>query len=146
MERKNGMSWIEIGGKVHCFVAHDKSHPKCVEIYDELERLNSEMMREGYAPDTSWVTSEDGDNENDESKQIKSLCSHSERLAIVFGLISSESSCSAIVITKNLRVCGDCHKATKFISRIRKRKIFVRDSNRWHHFDEDGNCSCGDYF
>uniref|UniRef100_A0A2P2J2Y0 Putative pentatricopeptide repeat-containing protein At5g09950 n=1 Tax=Rhizophora mucronata TaxID=61149 RepID=A0A2P2J2Y0_RHIMU len=46
---------------------------------------------------------------------------------------------------KNLRVCGDCHSAFKYISKIVGRQIVLRDSNRFHHF-EDGNCSCGDYW
>lgn len=50
-----------------------------------------------------------------------------------------------IRITKNLRVCGDCHIAAKLISRITKREIIVRDTNRFHHF-QNGVCSCGDYW
>lgn len=37
-------------------------------------------------------------------------------------------------ITKNLRVCRDCHEATKFISRVFERAIVVMDRNRFHHF------------
>ncbi|CAF1535787.1 unnamed protein product, partial [Adineta ricciae] len=51
-----------------------------------------------------------------------------------------------IQITKNLRVCGDCHQATKLIAAIRRCHIVVRDANRIHHFDPDGHCSCNDYF
>ncbi|KAJ0798086.1 putative DYW domain-containing protein [Helianthus annuus] len=48
-------------------------------------------------------------------------------------------------IFKNLRVCGGCHEATKFISAIEKREIIVGDNSRFHHFKE-GKCSCGDYW
>ena len=69
---------------------------------------------------------------------------HSEELAICFGLIATEPR-TEIRIIKNLRVCLDCHNATKFISQITERVIVVRDANRFHHF-KDGVCSCGDYW
>ena len=51
-----------------------------------------------------------------------------------------------LVIVKNLRVCGDCHHVTKMIAKLRQREIVVRDANRFHRFDKQGNCSCQDYF
>lgn len=39
---------------------------------------------------------------------------------------------------------GDCHEATKFISAIEEGEIIVRDTTRFHHF-QDGKCSSGDY-
>ncbi|KAJ8620435.1 hypothetical protein MRB53_028964 [Persea americana] len=45
---------------------------------------------------------------------------------------------------KNLRVCSDCHSATKLISKIYDREIIVRDQSRFHHF-KNGLCSCLDY-
>ncbi|RYR28114.1 hypothetical protein Ahy_B01g052225 isoform C [Arachis hypogaea] len=63
---------------------------------------------------------------------------------MAFGIIST-SPRSPIRIFKNLRVCGDCHNAAKFISRITERDIIMRDSNRFHHF-KCGICSCGDYW
>ena len=38
-----------------------------------------------------------------------------------------------IRIRKNFQICGDCHTATKFISKIRGREIIARDANRFHH-------------
>ncbi|KAL9276093.1 hypothetical protein ACSQ67_026362 [Phaseolus vulgaris] len=49
-----------------------------------------------------------------------------------------------IRIVKNLRICDDCHNATKLLSKIYGREIIVRDRNRFHHFQE-GSCSCCDY-
>jgi hypothetical protein len=69
---------------------------------------------------------------------------HSEKLAIAFGLLHTRSG-DTIRITKNLRVCRDCHEATKFVSRVFDREIVVRDRNRFHHF-KDGLCSCKDYW
>jgi hypothetical protein len=82
------------------------------------------------------------DLEEEEKESI--LCGHSEKLAIAFGLINTPPD-TIIRITKNLRACGDCHNATKFISKIVGRSIIVRDTNRFHHF-KDGVCSCGDYW
>lgn len=48
-------------------------------------------------------------------------------------------------VMKNLRICVDCHNVTKFISRVSKRGIIVRDTKRFHHF-KDGMCSCGNYW
>ncbi|CAF1456534.1 unnamed protein product, partial [Adineta ricciae] len=45
---------------------------------------------------------------------------------------------------KNLRVCGDCHRATKLIAAIRQCEIIVRDANRIHHFHKNGQSHGGD--
>ncbi|XP_019260716.1 PREDICTED: pentatricopeptide repeat-containing protein At5g43790-like [Nicotiana attenuata] len=80
---------------------------------------------------------------NEEEKE-DALSYHSERLAIAYALIASVSG-SPIRIIKNLRVCSDCHAATKLISRIYEREIIVRDRSRFHHF-RNGTCSCLDYW
>eukprot|EP01018_Ginkgo_biloba_P030322 Gb_23083 [translate_table: standard] len=138
--RKNpGCSWIEVNNKVHTFFAGDRSHPESEDIYAMWENLVSQMREEGYVPDTNFVLQ---DVEDEEKENI--LCGHSEKLAIAFGLIKGCPE-KPIRITKNLRVCGDCHCATKFISKIVRREIIVRDANRFHHF-KNGLCSCGDYW
>lgn len=63
----------------------------------------------------------------EEDEKTDMVCSHSERLAIAFGLISTLPG-TRLLITKNLRICEDCHYATKFISKITKREITVRTS------------------
>ncbi|MBA0649374.1 hypothetical protein Goklo_016944 [Gossypium klotzschianum] len=68
-----------------------------------------------YVPDYSFVLQ---DVEEDEEEHI--LMSHSERLAIAFGIISTPPK-TPIRIFKNLSVCGDCHNATKYISSITER-------------------------
>ncbi|KAL6348077.1 hypothetical protein AAG906_037806 [Vitis piasezkii] len=139
LKKTPGWSTIEVNRKVDVFYTGNQSHPKCKEIYEELRVLTAKMKSLGYIPDYSFVLQ---DVEEDEKEHI--LTSHSERLAIAFGIISTPPK-SPIRIFKNLRVCGDCHNATKFISRITQREIVVRDSNRFHHF-KDGICSCGDYW
>lgn len=139
MKKTPACSWIEVKNKVHAFMAGDKSHPCYEKVREAMEVLMELMEKEGYVPDTSEVHH---DVEEEQKKYL--LCSHSERLAIVFGIISSPVG-TTIRVTKNLRVCTDCHTATKFISKIVGREIVVRDNSRFHHF-KNGMCSCGDYW
>ena len=137
--KEPGRSWIEVDGRLHYFIAEDMSHPQAEKIYAELDRLTQKMKSKGYAPDTRLVM-----HNVDEQDKENAVCRHSEKLAIAFGLMSTPAG-SPIRIFKNLRVCADCHTATKFISRIVGREIVARDANRFHHF-RDGACSCGDYW
>ena len=139
IKKGTAYSWIEVKNKVYAFLSGDTSHPDSDAIYTELKRLEGRMKEAGYVPDTGSVFH---DVEDDEKTNM--VCSHSERLAIAFGLISTPPG-TRLLITKNLRVCEDCHVAIKFISKITEREITVRDVNRYHHF-EDGICSCGDYW
>ncbi|XP_057958292.1 putative pentatricopeptide repeat-containing protein At3g23330 [Malania oleifera] len=139
MRKKPACSWIEVKSKVHAFVAGDKSHPDYDRINKALNVLLERMELEGYVPDTKDVLH---DVEEEQKRYL--LCSHSERLAIAFGIISTPAG-TTICVTKNIRVCADCHTATKFISKIVGREIVVRDNSRFHHF-KDGKCSCGDFW
>ncbi|OIV91656.1 hypothetical protein TanjilG_26509 [Lupinus angustifolius] len=139
VRKEPGCSWIEYGDGVHMFLAGDASHPQSEELHEFLEILSQRMRKEGYVPDTSCVLH----NVDDQQKETM-LCGHSERLAIAFGLINTPPG-TTIRVAKNLRVCNDCHAATKFISKIEDREIIVRDVRRFHHF-RNGTCSCGDYW
>ncbi|GMI73453.1 mitochondrial editing factor 22 [Hibiscus trionum] len=134
-----GYSLIEINGKLEAFRVGDKSHPRSKEIYEELESLERRLKQAGFVPDTYSSLHDLNDEEMEET-----LCNHSERLAIAFGLISTAQG-TTLRITKNLRACINCHSATKLISKLVNREIIVRDANRFHHF-KDGVCSCGDYW
>ncbi|KAL5864646.1 hypothetical protein ACOSQ3_002160 [Xanthoceras sorbifolium] len=134
-----GHTIIEIKNKVHTFVAGDRSQPQADLIYSELTKLMERIRREGYTPDLNFAL-----HDVEEETKEKMLYVHSEKLAIVFGLMNSVAG-SVIRIKKNLRVCGDCHTATKFISKVTEREIIVRDAHRFHHFKK-GICSCGDYW
>lgn len=134
--RKNpGCSWIEIKGKVNLFVAGDSSHPQSKKIESLLKKLRRKMKGEGYFPKTKYALI----NADDMQKEM-ALCGHSEKLAMAFGLLSLPPS-KTIRVTKNLRICGDCHEMAKFMSKETGREIVLRDSNRFHHF-KDGYCSC----
>lgn len=134
-----GWSLIEIGGQTHRFLAFDWSHPRSDEIYMLIKNLEERMHAEGYIAETKCVLVN-----LDEEAKGDMLCGHSERLAIAFGILSTKEG-EVLRVIKNLRVCVDCHIATKFISKIVKREIIVRDAKRFHHF-RDGVCSCGDYW
>lgn len=139
MKKTPACSWIEVKNRVHAFMAGDKSHPFYNKIEESLQILLEQMEKEGYVPNTNDVL-----HDVDEEHKRYLLCSHSERLAIGFGIISTPAG-TTIRVTKNIRVCVDCHVATKFISKIVGREIIVRDNSRFHHF-KDGKCSCGDYW
>jgi pentatricopeptide repeat protein len=132
-------SWIEVDKKVHEFTQGDLSHPEAKAIYSQLTILTGKIKAEGYIPDTRLVLHDI----SEENKEL-ALCSHSEKLAIAYGLIHTPRE-EPIRITKNLRVCPDCHTATKLISKVTGREIIARDAHRFHHF-KDGMCSCGDYW
>ncbi|XP_057546970.1 putative pentatricopeptide repeat-containing protein At3g23330 [Amaranthus tricolor] len=139
ISKEAACSWIEVKNKVHTFMANDKSHESYEKIKKALEELVEKMENEGYVPDTSEVH-----HDVDEEYKRSLLFSHSERLAIAFGIISTPKG-ATIRITKNIRVCNDCHTAIKFMSKIVRREIIVRDNSRFHHF-KDGSCSCRDYW
>lgn len=134
-----GYSWIEINHRVHEFLMGDRSHPQSDRIYSMIAELEWRMKLAGYKPNTNVVVH----NVDEEEKQDV-LSMHSEKLAIAFGIISTGEG-ETIRVMKNLRVCSDCHEATKIISKIVGREIIVRDRSRFHHF-KDGRCSCNDYW
>ncbi|KAJ6892914.1 hypothetical protein NC651_025966 [Populus alba x Populus x berolinensis] len=77
------------------------------------------MIEEGYVPDASSVL-----HDVEDSEKMKMLNHHSEKLAIAFGLLFIPHGLP-IRVVKNLRVCGDCHNATKYISKISQREILM---------------------
>lgn len=134
-----GWSLIEAQGKVHRFIAGDREHQNFLEIYKMLKEIERRLAEVGYSPDISPVLHDIGEEEKEIAIRV-----HSERLAIAFGLLVTQDG-DCIRIVKNLRVCGDCHKAFKMISKVFHREIIVRDGSRFHHFKE-GCCSCLDYW
>lgn len=142
VRKKPGCSWIEVKKRVHYFVAEDSSHPMIKEIHSYLAEMLMKIKRAGYVPDVRWVMVKEDEAVEGET-EIR-LGHHSEKLAVAFGLISTKAG-EPILVVKNLRICGDCHNAIKFISAVAEREITVRDGHRFHCFKE-GHCSCGDYW
>ncbi|XP_050158929.1 pentatricopeptide repeat-containing protein At4g21065-like [Malus sylvestris] len=139
MKKVPGSTMIELDHEIYEFVAGDKSHRQSKEIYEMVEEMGRKMKKAGYVPTTSEVLLDI----NEEDKE-DALNRHSEKLAIAFALLNTPPG-TPIRIVKNLRVCDDCHSATKFISKVYNREIVVRDRNRFHHF-KDGMCSCRDFW
>ncbi|CAM0881546.1 unnamed protein product [Alopecurus aequalis] len=139
VKKEAGRSWVTLGDGVHTFIAGDRSHPNTKEIYEKLSVLIHKIRNAGYVPMTEFASY---DLEEETKEELLSY--HSEKLAVAFVLTRSSSGVP-IRIMKNLRICGDCHTAFRYISQIIGRQIILRDSIRFHHF-EDGKCSCGDYW
>lgn len=140
LKKNPGCSWIEVGNRIHTFMARDKSHPESLQINKKLDQITEKLEKEGgYLAQTKFVL-----HNMEENEKIKMLYGHSERLAIAYGLLKTANR-TPIRITKNLRVCGDCHTFCKLVSKLFGRELVVRDANRFHHF-EDGVCSCGDFW
>ncbi|OMO57861.1 hypothetical protein COLO4_35030 [Corchorus olitorius] len=111
-------SWIEVDNEVHKFVAEDRTHPETEIIYKELSRLIKKFQEAGFMPDTKLVL-----HNVVEEEKLASICYHSEKLALAFGLIKKPQATTPIRIMKNIRVCGDCHVFMKFASKIIGREL-----------------------
>ncbi|XP_056697165.1 pentatricopeptide repeat-containing protein At1g25360-like isoform X2 [Spinacia oleracea] len=85
-------SWIKVKNEVHAFLSGDTSHPTCDAIYAELERLTGLITDAGYAPTTRKIFHDVEDGE-----KTGMVCSHSERLAIAFGLINSQPGTTLLI-------------------------------------------------
>ncbi|CAN6448316.1 unnamed protein product [Victoria cruziana] len=139
IKKTPGCSSITIDGVTHEFVAGDGSHPYAKVVKEKWHELAEQLKSMGYVPDRSAVLLDIAEEEKEHA-----LYRHSEKLAVVFGLMNTSLG-TPIRIMKNLRICGDCHLALKLISKCSNRDIIVRDRSRFHHF-VDGSCSCKDYW
>ncbi|EPS73292.1 hypothetical protein M569_01463, partial [Genlisea aurea] len=141
IRKEPGLSWTEVKNTVHEFASGGRRHPELKTIVGNLEKLLTELKKVGYVPETGSVLFDVEEEHKEEQLNL-----HSEKLALVFSLMNNNNSSPAVKITKNIRICSDCHNFMKFASRIVEDKaIIVRDSNRFHRF-EKGTCSCNDYW
>ncbi|CAN6543440.1 unnamed protein product [Malus baccata var. baccata] len=134
-----GFGYIEVEGVIHKFVNGDQSHTNWREIYAKLDEIMFRIKAYGYAAKTNNVLHDIGEEEKENA-----LSYHCEKLAVAFGLISTNEG-TPIQVIKNLRICEDCHVVIKLISKVYNREIIVRDRARFHRFKE-GLCSCRDYW
>ncbi|KAK9669915.1 hypothetical protein RND81_13G163900 [Saponaria officinalis] len=134
-----GCSWIQVKNKVYTFSVGDKSNEQSDKIYKFLNDISEKVRLAGYTPNTEFVL-----QDLDQEEKEEALCNHSEKLAVIFGLLNLSGE-SSIHVFKNLRICGDCHNFIKFTAKVVGRQIVVRDSLRFHHF-KDGSCSCKDFW
>lgn len=130
-------SWIEVRNRTHAFEVGDASHPRSRKIYWQIKVLTEKMKKEGYVFGGDDFALHDVDEERESVPHW-----HSEMLAIAFGLISTEEG-TTVRVTKNHRVCRNCHAYAKMISKMFEREIVLKDPYRFHHFKK-GLCSCRD--
>ncbi|KAL9245515.1 hypothetical protein vseg_019159 [Gypsophila vaccaria] len=127
-------SSISIGSKLHAFergMDSSQSLDRAMEIW---VKLADEIRVAGHSVQDPVLVNEDDSD--------LCSCSHTEKLAICLGVISLSQS-QPIRVSKNLRMCFDCHVAAKLISDIVGREIFVKDVSFYHHM-KNGACSCQD--
>ncbi|KAK6941474.1 E motif [Dillenia turbinata] len=105
-------SWIEIDNLIHKFVSEDRLHPESKQIYEELDKIIMKLQQAGFTPNVNLVL-----HDVRQEEKFESICYHSEKLALAFGLLKKPNSVSPIRIMKNLRVCDDCHVFMKFVSK-----------------------------
>ncbi|KAL9228862.1 hypothetical protein vseg_004396 [Gypsophila vaccaria] len=132
-----GWSWIQVKHEVHVFSEGSRPHPEIGNIYYELYQLVSELKNAGYVPDIKSVY-----QEIDDAEKETVLLTHTEKLAITYGLMKLKNR-SPIRVIKSTRMCSDCHTAAKYMSSVRNCDIIVKDGVRFHHF-RNGSCSCND--
>lgn len=137
--KEPGKSWVELDQILHTFHASDRSHPRREEVFAKVRELSVKFKEAGYIPDLSGVL-----YDVDEEQKEKILLGHSEKLALAFGLIATPKGVPLRVI-KNLRICVDCHNFAKFVSKVHRRNVSLRDKNRFHQI-VGGICSCRDYW
>ncbi|KAL8537990.1 hypothetical protein ACS0TY_000078 [Phlomoides rotata] len=133
--KEAGRSWMETKGKVDTFTSEDRQHPEAKAIFLKVDEIMKMITAAGYVPDMSFAL-----HDVNEEGKVHGLAYHSEKLAVAFGLLRLPNG-APIRIYKNIRVCGDCHTAMKFISQVYQRHIVLRDSNRFHHFKQ-GSFAC----
>ncbi|XP_020090390.1 pentatricopeptide repeat-containing protein At5g44230, partial [Ananas comosus] len=140
LKKNPAASWVEgIDGLVHEFFAGDASHPRSREIKKLLEELMGRLKLVGYMPILSSVVYDVSDGEKE-----RLLKGHSEKLALAFALLTKRNG-DVIRITKNLRICEDCHLVMSLVSKVEKVEIVVRDNMRFHRF-RNGECSCAGFW
>lgn len=138
LRENTGCSWIEVRGKVYVFVPNNRNHPQGNRIAEFLDDVARRMREEGHDPKKNYALMGANNAVHDEA-----LCGHSSKLAIAFGVLNLSEG-RPVRVTKNSRVCSHCHESAKFISKMCNREIILRDSSRFHHFEE-GRCSCRGY-
>ncbi|RRT68360.1 hypothetical protein B296_00036087 [Ensete ventricosum] len=132
----HGCCWMEVKQKVITFSTGSQLtlNSEC-----KLAEINSRIM------DTNEVIPDfDGTLLEIEEDSEDIVGTHSEKLAVAFGLVNLPTF-RAIRIVKSVRICTDCHTICKLISKLYKREILIKDPKSLHRF-KGGTCSCRDYW
>lgn len=148
--KRRGISEIVVPGDdigvVHSFTAgndYKRDYPNDWKKMDKLlDEWQMKLKKMGFKHNEACMTRQLKKDENIEYV----LCRHAEKLALAYGVLRIPNKDIIIHINKNMRMCADCHEATKRIAQIEMREIRVADAHANHVFDGKGNCSCGDYY
>ncbi|KAI3694302.1 hypothetical protein L1987_77266 [Smallanthus sonchifolius] len=134
LKKTVGLTMVDIKDKTFKFTDQDRLHEHSHLIYDVLDTIvkNPYVNLFKFKPVDLL------------RRRSKSADWHSVRLAVCFGLISTQIG-SPVLVRKNVRICEDCHDVMKKISLLCHREIIVGDSKIYHHF-EHGECSCRGYW
>ncbi|KAF6155512.1 hypothetical protein GIB67_017867 [Kingdonia uniflora] len=127
-------SFIDVNNTLYAFKGGENSHPELEDILGTWDKFATKMEHAGFRPLNPVF--------DDERELDLFSCLHTEKLAVCFGIITSNAH-RPIRISKNLRMCIDCHTSVKYISKIDEREVFVKDGSFYHHF-KNGICSCDD--
>ncbi|KAK1321114.1 Pentatricopeptide repeat-containing protein [Acorus calamus] len=139
LQRTTAQSSVELHCETHQFVNGDRSHAQTSTVYAVLGILSNAIGEgETAGSDNSFRPAEALAN------RVRSPRHHGVRLALCYGLISTTVGLP-ILIRKNVRICGDCHRAMKMMSEVIGREVVIGDSKIYHHF-RGGVCCCGDYW
>lgn len=128
-------AFIEVDDRVETFIVGSER----TDISSKLKSLNIQLGTWGYVPHDEVILKPISEQEKEDA-----LCGHAEKLALAYGLLNTPNG-TTLLVTKNLRMCDDCHSGTKILSALEKREIIVRDAHRVHRF-QNGSCSCGDRY
>ncbi|KAJ4837970.1 hypothetical protein Tsubulata_031783 [Turnera subulata] len=128
---KDIVSWNTI---INFFVKHGMIR-KSFELFREM--LSSDVK-----PDKTTLI-----NRTSGKQEVAADASshHSEKLAVAFGLITSDRGNVPIRVANSVRICQDCHSTMKLMSQVYDREIVIRDNYRFHRF-KGGHCSCEDFW
>ncbi|KAL5199727.1 hypothetical protein ABZP36_020930 [Zizania latifolia] len=139
LSKEPAQSWIILDKVIHTFHSSERFHPSKKDIDAKIKEIYVDIKASGFVPDLSCVL-----HDVDEEQKERMLLGHSEKLAITFGLMNTPPG-FIIRVIKNLRICVDCHNFAKFVSKVYRREISLRDKNRFHLL-RDGGCTCGHYW